>query len=302
MIVSIGIVFESCSDLRNNIPTSASAKVSVHGQGFTDPTSTNFHGTLIAENNWDMSTCQQCHAADFSGGTAGVSCLSCHTNTGGPLACNTCHGDFTDINKIAPPRAPNGDTSSTSVFVGAHTSHMYNNTLGHKVACSDCHVVPSSVYAPGHLDATPDNIIKFSGVAVANRASNPSFNSETQTCSNTYCHGNFVYKKSSAPSQDQFAFQDSEIVGNDASVIWTKVDGSQMACGTCHDLPPRGHIGPIPVTECYTCHGNVVDATGKIINPELHINGTADVRGDVITNSVKPGSAVYRLLKRLNKL
>jgi predicted CxxxxCH...CXXCH cytochrome family protein len=298
-VVSIAIALESCSDLQTNIPQAG--KVIVHKEGFTNPSSPNFHGTLIAENNWDIKSCQQCHAADFSGGTSGQSCLTCHTNAGGPEACNTCHGNFYNPNIIAPPRATNGDTSTSSYFVGAHASHLYGGTLGQIVACSACHVVPQSLYSPGHLDATSENIIKFSGVAIANIASNPNFDQGTARCSNTYCHGNFVYKKTSASLQNQFAFSDSQMVGNNVTVNWTKVDGSQMACGTCHDLPPKGHIGPIPITECYTCHGNVVDATGKIINPTLHINGKADVRGDVTSSAIKPGTAVYRLIHSLSK-
>ena len=280
--IFLGILIEGCSDLQTNIPP-AEQKVSVHEDGFVSKTSANFHGNVIKQNNWDMKQCQQCHASNYSGGLTGTSCITCHTNPGGPEACNTCHGDFSNISRIAPPRATNGDTATTSIRVGAHTNHLYTATLGSQVACESCHKVPQSVYAQGHLDATPETIVSFAGVATANIASNAVFNSSDATCSNTYCHGNFAYKKSSAVQQNQFAFTDSVMLGNNATVTWTKVDGSQATCGSCHDLPPKGHIGPIPLTECYTCHGNVVDANGNIINPALHINGTADVRGSVVS-------------------
>ncbi len=283
--ISLGFIIYSCSDMKTDIPVQP--KVEVHKIGFADPTSVSFHGTYIMNNNWDMKQCQNCHAADFSGGTTGKSCLTCHKDQGGPTACNTCHGNFNDSSRIAPPRSINGDSLTTSISVGAHTNHLYNSTLGQAVACSSCHVVPQSVYSPGHLTATPDNIINFSGVAVTNIASNASFNSNTATCSNTYCHGNFKYRKSSAASVNQFAFTDSVMTGNNFSVNWATVDGSQIKCGSCHDLPPKGHIAPIPLNECTTCHGNVVDENGNIINPTLHINGTADVRGTVISSSIR---------------
>lgn len=212
------------------------------------------------------------------------------------IACNTCHGSLSDPDKIAPPRATTGDTATTSIFVGAHTNHLYNNTLGQTVSCSNCHVVPATLDSPGHLNIPRNEIVKLSGTATANVAANASFDDNAATCANTYCHGNFIYKKSSAVSQNQFAFVDSMMTGNNVSVNWTVVDGSQVLCGSCHDLPPKGHIGPIPLTECFTCHGNVVDENGKIINPSLHINGTADVRGSVTSSSIKPGTAVYKLL------
>lgn len=293
--ISLGFLTYSCSDLKTDIPVEP--KVAVHKEGFTNPTSPNFHGEYLKENNWNIQQCQACHAANFTGGTTGASCTSCHKDENGPLACNTCHGNFDDSTMIAPPRAVNGDTTTTSIKVGAHTNHLYNNTLGQKVSCSSCHVVPQSVYSSGHLDATPNNIVTLSGTATTNIASNATFDPNTGTCANTYCHGNFKYRKSSASSTNQFAFTDSVMVGNNSSVTWTKVDGSQILCGSCHDLPPKGHIAPIPLNECTTCHGNVVDENGNIINPSLHVNGTADVRGTVISSSIKEK---YQKLKNLN--
>ncbi len=286
-VLILGLVIAGCSDLQKNIPTTP--QLSVHQPGNLDPASPNFHGNVVKANNWSMKECQNCHAADYSGGTTGASCKSCHKAPQGPEACNTCHGNFADTTYtfIAPPRDVNGDTSTASLTVGAHTSHLYNNTLGNTIPCNTCHVVPSSVYASGHLDATPDNIITLSGTAITNIASNASFDPNAGTCANTYCHGNFKYRKSSAVSTNQFAFTDSVMVGNNVTVQWNKVDGSQAVCGSCHDLPPKGHIGPIPLTECFTCHGNVVDENGNIINQSLHINGTADVRGSVVSSSIK---------------
>ncbi|MDP4196679.1 MAG: hypothetical protein Q8940_16615, partial [Bacteroidota bacterium] len=74
-------------------------------------------------------------------------------------------------------------------------------------------------------------------------------------------------------------------VGANFSPKWTQVDGSQAACGTCHGLPPKGHIGypnNLPVTACGNsgCHSGVVDINGNIIDKNKHINGAINVRGN----------------------
>jgi predicted CxxxxCH...CXXCH cytochrome family protein len=275
--VSLGILSVSCSELKTNLPVEPA--ISVHGAGFSDPTKANFHGTYIMENNWNIKECQSCHAADYSGGTTGVSCNSCHTSPGGPTACNTCHGNFNNLTYIAPPRALNGDTLTTYIGVGAHTSHLYSNTLS-TVACSSCHNVPQSVFSTGHFNSPAQIVLQ--GLAVANIASNATFNPSNGSCANTYCHGNFAFTKDSAAPEDYFAFTDSVMAGNNKTVQWTQVGDSEAACGSCHDLPPKGHIGypQLPLSSCVDCHWEVVDDQGNIIDKTKHINGKVDVRGD----------------------
>ncbi len=280
LIFATVILFSSCSKLNDNIPVEP--KINVHPTGFSKPSSPNFHGTYLKDNNWNLKECETCHAANFSGGTTGEACTACHKEPGGPLACNTCHGNPNNINEIAPPRDINGDTATTAPGVGAHSSHLYADSLTNNVECGDCHNVPQSVFSPGHLDSQQPAKVVLKGLATANVASNATFNSSNLTCSNTYCHGNFVFKKDSAAAEDQFAFTDSEMVGNNVTVTWTKVNDGQAACGTCHDLPPKGHIGyqRIPVTECVVCHQGVVDDQGNIIDKDKHINGKVNVRGN----------------------
>ena len=278
--LSFGILIASCSDLQNNIPVQP--KLTVHKIGFSNPDSGSFHGTFIKNNNWDLISCQQCHAADYSGGTAEFSCNSCHKAPGGPLACNTCHGDFNNPARIAPPRTINGDTATTVMGVGAHTSHLYTNTLSNNVACESCHNVPQSVFSPGHLDSNLPAEVVLKDLSTSNIASNAAFNSSSGTCSNTYCHGNFSFSKDSADAQDQFAFTASSMIGNNVTVTWTKVNGLQAICGSCHDLPPKGHIGyqQFPISSCVSCHAGVVDEAGNIIDKTKHINGKVNVRGE----------------------
>jgi hypothetical protein len=275
--VSLTALIVGCSDLKSNLPVEAN--LSVHKQGFSNPTSMDFHGTFIKQNNWDIKQCQSCHAADFSGGTTGTNCNSCHTSPGGPASCNTCHGNFNNPSMIAPPRDLNGDTASTAMGVGTHNSHLYSNILG-TVACASCHNVPQSVYSPGHFN--PASLVTLKGLASANIASNSAFNSSDGSCANTYCHGNFAYSKKTAAAENDFAFTDSVMTGNNKTVHWTHSASTEAACGSCHDLPPKGHIGyqQFPISSCVSCHAGVVDDQGNIIDKTKHINGNVDVRGE----------------------
>lgn len=264
------ILVWGCSDLKTDI--AEPEEVSFHKAGILDPASHEWHGDLIKNNNWNMQECQKCHSAKYSGGTTGSSCLNCHTSSKGPEACNTCHGTFNGSNRIAPPRDLNGNTSTSLLSVGAHTSHLYENSIGNTIRCSSCHKFPQSVYAEGHIDNTPGAEIVFGNLAV-----NTVYNSSTGTCANSYCHGNFEFKKSDAAPENQFAYISDKMIGSNKTVKWNKVDGTEAKCGSCHGLPPEGHI-KVPMNACVSCHPTVVDEAGNIIDKTKHINGVVNVR------------------------
>ncbi len=267
----------SCSKLEDDIapPVKPSG---VHPEGFGKPGAVNFHSVWFEQNNWNLKYCQQCHAADYGGGTSGESCLTCHTETAGPEACNTCHGDFSNPERISPPRDLSGNIETSARGVGSHSAHVYENGLTENIDCFECH--PSETgsnekYVYAHVGNPPADI-EFG------KFSSPNGNSEYDynllTCSNVYCHGNFSFSRDS--SQFTFYYSDSVITGEKFSPVWNKVDGTQAACGTCHLLPPRGHkdAGTDPdATTCSSCHPKVVDANGNIIDRSRHINGMKDV-------------------------
>jgi hypothetical protein len=229
-----------------------------------------------------MRNCRSCHADDYSGGIAAPTCLQCHTFPKGPEACNTCHGDFNDINRIAPPRDLNKDTLTIFPGIGAHVVHLYENSIAKEIPCITCHKVPQDVYEQGHVDTDPPAEIIFSEVAIVNNGINSSYDFTQVTCSNTYCHGNFAYTKDSAPDSLKFAYEGDQIVGTNVSIIWNQVDGTQAPCGSCHNLPPIGHIQVSP-TSCGLggfCHVGIVDASGNIIDTEKHINGEKNAAGN----------------------
>ncbi len=271
------LVITNCSDLNNNLP--AAPEVTVHKPGILQKSSPNWHGTLVKDHGWNLEYCQQCHAIDFSGGVAGVSCLKCHTNAGGPEACNTCHGDFHNISRTAPPRDINGDTSATVLGVGAHTQHLYENKLGNSVSCSNCHKVPLNYNSPGHVDSDLPAEVILNGQATSHGATNATYNHADGSCANTYCHGNFTFYKDSTSLRNQFAYTADKMTGTSQIVIWNKVDDSQIKCGSCHGLPPAGHI-QVELKDCAGCHVGVVDEFGNIIDKTKHMNGRVDVFGE----------------------
>ncbi len=274
-----GLFLFGCSKLNEPLPPSP--EITLHKTGILDVNSPDFHGNLARQNGWDLKLCQSCHAADYSGGITDASCLTCHTQPKGPEACNTCHGDFLDPERIAPPEDTRKNISTDSVGVGAHVHHLYDNELGHSIECSTCHIVPDEYSDPGHTDTELPAEITFGNLAIHNIATNPVYDYNSATCSGVYCHGNWAFLKDS--SDNQWIYTDSMIVGNAFSPIWNKVDGTQALCGTCHDLPPQGHqnAGEDPnATTCSGCHTGVVDADGNIIDQTKHINGEKNVFGN----------------------
>ncbi len=271
------ILFFACSELNNNIETAP--LVSVHKEGILDSASPDFHGKLVKSLNWDLTACWQCHASDYSGGITGASCLKCHTEPNGPEACNTCHGDPNDPDKIAPPKDLSGNTSPSSRGVGAHESHVYNNQITENLRCSNCHKFPSGGFSdPSHIDADGRAEIIFGRIAVIGEGINSSYDLGSGNCSNTYCHGNFVFYKDSASADRQFIYTDSEITGNNVSINWTAVGQGQAECGSCHGLPPTGHQS-FPLASCGVCHSGIFDRDGNIVDSlkYKHINGEIDL-------------------------
>ncbi|MCX8057482.1 MAG: hypothetical protein N3F03_07740 [Ignavibacteria bacterium] len=279
LLIIFSIALVSCSEIQSDI--TPPAKISIHKEGVNNPASPNFHGKLVKENNWDLKSCQQCHAANYSGGTAKASCLDCHRLPGGPEACNTCHGDFTNPYKIAPPRDLNGNISESSRGVGSHIKHLDGNTLGNDVECSVCHIIPRSLYDVGHIDSVAYAEVIFSGLAVKGTSglNQPRYKYDSLKCANTYCHGNFSFDR--ATSNYTWAFTQAQMVGNNSTPIWNVVDGTYKKCNTCHgksltDPSPVGHINST-ISACGSCHPTVVDNQGNIIDKEKHINGKINV-------------------------
>ena len=291
LLVSIGVFFVTiigCSELQTDI--TPPEKIYIHESGILNPGSANFHGKLVKNTMWDLKQCQSCHAVNYTGGTTGKTCLSsgCHTSSKGPEECNTCHGDFSNKDRIEPPRDLSGGIVDTLRGVGAHSKHLRNNVLGNIVECAECHKIPVKYFDAGHVDTDLPAEIIFGKLASITTAADkkPSYSASTISCSNTYCHGNFTFYRDSAATARRYAYTSDKMVGANRTVKWNKVDGSEIACGTCHgkaanpnDPSPEGHLSS-SLTACVFCHAGVVDNTGKIIDKTKHINGKVNAFGD----------------------
>ncbi|MBI5609750.1 MAG: hypothetical protein HY902_12830 [Deltaproteobacteria bacterium] len=197
------------------------------------------------------------------------------------MSCTSCHGDAA-ANDPSPPLGTKGETQTTQVAVGAHAQHMGPSNWRGAVLCSDCHTVPTSMT---HTNGTVD--VNFAGLSVADTA-NPTWSKSTVTCSGSYCHGATLMPAATGGTVNH-------------NPLWTKVDGSQDACGsTCHTNPPGGTHPPN--TACNLCHNQVIggyDAAAKTAtwaDPTLHINGKVEVKtltctschGDTASNNPAP--------------
>jgi predicted CxxxxCH...CXXCH cytochrome family protein len=124
--------------------------------------------------------------------------------------------------------------------VGAHASHLASSTTHAPIACAECHAVPAAVADLGHVDSALPAEVTFGPLARA-RGAQPVY--DGVGCSNVACHGG-------------------------AEPVWTIVNGSQAACGTCHGTPPALPHPQQTLLECTACHGSL-DAR--------HIDGKVDV-------------------------
>jgi predicted CxxxxCH...CXXCH cytochrome family protein len=213
------------------------------------------------------------------------SSASMSASTSAELAtCTQCHGDAAQQN-AAPPRGVNGATDTTDPAVGAHQSHLVAGHFRGPVACQDCHVVPATVYEPGHMGGVMATV-RFdapgsTGLASA-RGTSPSVTfgpadpADAQrrpdaTCT-VYCHG---------------ATLDG---GTRSRPSWAghyEAGSTTLDCMSCHGFPPGGkhpqnfeRTPDAPARACGRCHPRTVAADGSIdLASGKHINGVVDFAG-----------------------
>jgi predicted CxxxxCH...CXXCH cytochrome family protein len=169
-------------------------------------------------------------------------------------SCTACHGDVNP----APPRDLDGETRTSAAGVGAHQTHLVGTGRSRTVPCETCHQVPSKVLAAGHIDSMRPAEVVFSGIA---ELPGTTASYSRGACQNIACHG-AVWA-----SGDDSA-------GTITEPIWTKVDGTQNACGTCHGLPPpHPHPQGSATTTCSDCHEDISPDNATFVRPDLHVDG-----------------------------
>jgi predicted CxxxxCH...CXXCH cytochrome family protein len=105
-------------------------------------------------------------------------------------------------------------------------------------------------------------VMEFGPLAQTDGAT-PAWNRTKETCTNAYCHG--------ATLPGTF---------KPAAPLWTKVDGSQIKCNSCHGVLPADLGGSHPLHTAYTCdtcHTRVTSADLTITHRDLHVDGEVDV-------------------------
>lgn len=186
-----------------------------------------------------------------------IGCERAHLTDGLPntLDCSACHGS---PGNPAPPKGLNGSTSTSDVGVGAHDAHMLGSSIAAPVACVECHPQPTDLLTHPDINLTPAEMV-FGPIATSGGAE-PSWDRSAATCTDTYCHGNTL------PGAERRA-----------APVWTRVDGTQRRCSSCHGSPPPD---PHPSEgACESCHADVAGPGSSIKDPSRHVNGVVDLAG-----------------------
>ncbi len=233
-------------------PTTGVCAVTCHDSGGSKPrpawsdtapaSCTSCHGSPPA--NHYPGPCTNCHAEANATGTAlsgGPLHLDGQVELGnGSGQCGACHGTGAD---------PWPTTA-------AHPAHE-SPTLTQPLPCTSCHVVPSTILDPTHLDGVVQ--VTFSGLATA-RGSLPTW--DGTSCASVACHGANLADPVVAPQ-------------------WTDTSGAPAKCRACHGIPPTQHTAS---TSCgwSNCHGAEIGETtagAPFITGaglSLHVNGVID--------------------------
>ena len=199
------VVLAACGEERDRLDA-GSQGARVHRAGILDPASDDFHGKELARHHYSFSLCASCHGSDLNGGNANVSCNACHR--AGPTACTTCHRDGPRTN--------------------AHVTHRVTGM----VACAECHAVPASWDAEGHILRDGKTDPAPAEITFGTRAgANASFDGDR--CSNVICHGATLVNGG----------------GTATNPRWTD-SGTAGTCAGCHASPPPSHAQD----QCASCH------------------------------------------------
>ena len=175
--------------------------------------------------------------------------------------CTACHGT---PGNAAPPYGLDGQWHTTDLGVGAHQVHLIAGTIGANVPCQECHPIPADLLSHPNWSGLPTTVT-FGGLASLSLPTSttgvPIWDRATATCTNVYCHGATMADATQRTPP-----------------VWTRVDGSQKACNSCHGNPPKDSNHQTTMG-CEACHGVVVGAGGVITNRARHVDGKVDLGG-----------------------
>jgi predicted CxxxxCH...CXXCH cytochrome family protein len=245
---------------------------------------TSCHGGLT-RSTWSASTQNANHT-----------CTHCHgVGTGVSAGMSVTGTNRYNLRFFAPGWNKTGTStdqtnSSNNIRVGSHFKHL-SSLYMKNIKCNECHQVPYTPFQAGTnhtLNTTRFNsaTLTFGQASSArwdgvNSTTYTGFNGYTNgtavkaaTCSSVYCHGSRLKNGDTAGSYRKPYWNYSAMIN---------YSNPATACARCHGNPPGSvtgsHNGKAATTSCSGCHPSVVDATGKIINKDLHINGKIESAG-----------------------
>jgi predicted CxxxxCH...CXXCH cytochrome family protein len=283
LAIIFAIYIASCSDLKDNIPSVP--EVNIHGSGVYDAESPDYHPKTIAKSPEGMFGCQDCHAADFSGGVTGVGCNTpnCHPVIGVHVSgitdpssgnfhgkyirdrqwemrtCRPCHGERYGGGLVSP---------------SCLDCHIYP---GGPENCTTCHGSTTSNAPPKDLNGNTSTSDRGVGAHQAHLMGN--INGKNLTC--TECHNvpGGVYTpghldpdnraevlmnnplanlKTNDPSTSQY---DPSLPLFEPDPLY---NSSTLSCSNtyCHGNFKNGNLDNVPnwtdpsTSQCGSCHGN----------------------------------------------
>jgi len=84
LLIIVATVVGGCSQLNDDLPAPAPAGAT-HDEGWATPVSSNFHGKVLKADDYNSTSCLNCHGRDVKGGTSGVPCSQCHAGYPHPV-------------------------------------------------------------------------------------------------------------------------------------------------------------------------------------------------------------------------
>lgn len=187
--------------------------------------------------------------------------------------CEKCHGSANTAQTAATFKDTAG--SPASPYVGTHVSHLAGtHNYSNPITCDQCHSVPATPDAAGHMDGLPATLAWGSLAThpsitggVEGAAMAPDYVSAGRVCNNTYCHAG-LRKASDGTAQ-----------GTGSTPSWN--DPAYLGgtgCGKCHMNPPAyPHSSS---TNCSACHNHLAQSNVAFIDKSKHLNGSIEVTVD----------------------
>jgi hypothetical protein len=224
-----------------------------HPPGYADPA---VHGLELKLQKQD---CRSCHGAALDGGSAQVSCDSCH-RSGWRTNCTYCHGGAAGDTSGGPPRDINGQSDPTKISFPPHGPHAAGR-ISAAWTCVQCHKVPTDVLSASHIfDGTPGRAEALLGGGLASASS---YDYAGRACNNNYCHGTGRVNGDVSASAGPRTCHDCH--GDMTSTSWTMLSSTHLT----HLAAGFG---------CVTCHGATVKDSVTIADKTLHLDGKIDVQ------------------------